>query len=147
MGIKVAADMVAENHICNEQKLWRHVILNAFEDTRIMSGDRKSSLNKCDAHFWIASSEDFTQICWWAGWEPDDVRYRYYKALKKGDIKFKRRHLLWHEYNKLFQRLKKEEDINLRRELRRNLENKRKQISHADNVYVDSFKTDLSIEV
>ena len=147
MGTKITADIIADNHISNEQKLWRHVILNAFEDARVLAGDRKSSLNKCDAHFWIASSEDFTQICWWAGWEPDDVRYRYYKALKKGDIKFKRRHLLWHEYNKLFQRLKKEEDINSRRELRRNLENKRRQISHADNVYVDSFKTDLSVEV
>ena len=40
-------------------------------------------LNKTDAHFWIAKSKDFDQICWWAGWEPDDVRYRYYKALKK----------------------------------------------------------------
>ena len=147
MGIKITADIVADNHVSNEQKLWRHVILNAFEDTRALAADRKSSLNKCDAHFWIASSEDFEQICWWAGWEPEDVRYRYYKALKKGDIKFKRKHLLWHEYNKLFQRLKVETDLNLRRELRRNLENKRRQIMHADNIYVDSFKTDLSIEV
>ena len=147
MGTKITADIVSDNHISNEQKLWRHVVLNAFEDTRVEAGDRKSSLNKCDAHFWIAQSEDFEQICWWAGWEPEDVRYRYYKALKKGDIKFKRKHLLWHEYNKLFQRLKVCKDMDERRELRRNLENKRRQIMHADNVYVDSFKKDLSIEV
>ena len=147
MGTKIAADIIADNHISNEQKLWRHVILNAFEDARVLSGDRKSSLNKCDAHFWIANSEDFNQICWWAGWEPDDVRYRYYKALKNGDIKFKRRHLLWHQYSLLFQRLKDEQDIDKRRELRRNLENKRKQISYADNVFVDNFKKDLTIEI
>ena len=35
MGTKVTHDIIAENHVCNEQKLWRHVILNAFEDTRI----------------------------------------------------------------------------------------------------------------
>ena len=144
MGIKVAADMVAENHICNEQKLWRHVILNAFEDTRIMSGDRKSSLNKCDAHDWIAKSKDFEQICWWAGWEPEDIRFRYYKALKNGDIKFKRRHFLWMEYNQIFQRLKVCKDMEERRELRRNLENKRRQIMHADNVFVSNFLNDLS---
>ena len=98
MGIKITADIVAENHVCNEQKLWRHVILNAFEDTRALSADRKASLNKTDAHYWIAASKDFEQICWWAGWEPDNVRYRYYKALKNGDIKFKRKHFLWYEY-------------------------------------------------
>ena len=124
MGTNIAADIVAENHVCNEQKLWRHVILNA-----------------------IARSKDFEQICWWAGWEPDNVRYRYYKALKSGDIKFKRRHFLWHQYDLLFQRLKVEKDLDKRRELRRNVENKRRQIMLADNVYVDHFKKDLGIEI
>ena len=73
MGTKITADILAENHINNEQKLWRHVILNAFEDCRIEAGDRKSSLNKTDAHFWIAKSKDFDQICWWAGWEPEEL--------------------------------------------------------------------------
>ena len=147
MGTNIAADIVAENHVCNEQKLWRHVILNAFEDTKALNADRKASLAKCDAHFWIAKSLDFEQICWWAGWEPDNVRYRYYKALKSGDIKFKRRHFLWHQYDLLFQRLKIEKDLDKRRELRRTVENKRRQIMLADNVYVDHFKKDLGIEI
>jgi len=144
MGIKVANDIISENHVCNEQKLWRHVILNAFEDTRIMSRDRKSSLNKCYAHVWIANSKDFEQICWWAGWEPDDIRYRYYKALKDGDIKFKRCHFLWLEYDNIFKRLKDCAAKDERKELRRNLENKRKQIMNADDVFVRSFMSDLS---
>jgi len=137
MGTSIAQDIISESHVCNEQKLWRHVILNAFEDVRMLSGDRKSSLNKCDAHFWISESKDFEQICWWAGWEPDNVRYRYSKALKEGLIKFKRRHFLWHEYSKLFERLKEEADKEVRKELRRHIENKRRQIMDADNVYVD----------
>ena len=137
MGTKIAYDVVSENHVNNEQKLWRHVILNAFEDAKLQAGDRKSSLNKCDAHFWIYSSKDFEQICWWAGWELDNVRFRYIKALKEGLIKFKRRHFLWHEYNKLFNRLKLIEDKEQRKELRRQVENKRRQIMDADNVYVD----------
>jgi hypothetical protein len=36
MGTRIASDIVAENHVCNEQKLWRHVILNAFEDTKAL---------------------------------------------------------------------------------------------------------------
>ena len=111
MGTNIASDVINETHVCNEQKLWRHVILNAFEDVRLL-----------------------------AGWEPDNVRFRYLKALKEGLIKFKRRHFLWHEYNKLFKRLKVEEDINIRKELRRNIENKRRQIMDADNVYVHHDK-------
>jgi len=37
MGTKITADIIADNHISNEQKLWRHVILNAFEDARAFS--------------------------------------------------------------------------------------------------------------
>jgi len=146
MGTSITSDIVTENHVNNEQRLWRHVILNAFEDCRIEAGDRKASLNKTDAHYWIAGSKDFDQICWWAGWEPDNVRNRYYKALKKGDIKFKRKHFLWWEYNRLFLRLKDETNIDLRKTLRRNLENKRKQIMLADNCYVQNFfKTFLKL--
>ena len=144
MGIKITSDIITDNHINNEQKLWRHVILNAFEDTRIESIERKPSLNKTSAHYWIVKSEDFDQICWWAGWEPDDVRYRYIKALKKGDIKFKRKNFLWFEYDKLFKRLKEEKDSIKRRELRRQVENKRRQIMLADNVYVDNFLDEIS---
>ena len=144
MGIKITSDIITDNHINNEQKLWRHVILNAFEDTRIESIERKPSLNKTSAHYWIVKSEDFDQICWWAGWEPDDVRYRYIKALKKGDIKFKRKNFLWFEYDKLFKRLKEEKDSIKRRELRRQVENKRKQIMLADNVYVNNFLDEIS---
>ena len=35
----------------------------------------------------------------------------------------------------------------LRRELRRNIENKRRQIMDADNVFVDNFKKDLNVEL
>ena len=146
MGTSIASDIISENHVCNEQKLWRHVILNAFEDVKILAGDRKNSLNKCDAHYWIAKSKDFEQICWWAGWEPENVRYRYLTALRQGLIKFKRKHFLWHEYNLLFQRLKNETDIEIRRTLRRNIENKRRQIMDADNVFIDKFLDDLKNE-
>jgi len=39
--------------------------------------------------------------------------------------------------SKLFERLKEEADKEIRKELRRNIENKRRQIMDADNVYVD----------
>ena len=39
MGTSIAKDVVSDNHVNNEQKLWRHVILNAFEDVKILAGD------------------------------------------------------------------------------------------------------------
>ena len=46
-----------------------------------------------------------------------------------------------------FKDLKIETDADERKELRRNVENKRRQIMDADNVYVDNFKKDLEIEI
>ena len=40
-----------------------------------------------------------------------------------------------------------ETDLDSRKELRRNVENKRRQIMDADNVFVDNFKKDLEIEL
>ncbi len=54
---------------------------------------------------------------------------------------------MWHEYAVLFQRLKDTTNINLRKELRRNVENKRRQIMDADNVYVDKFLKDFTVEL
>jgi len=68
----------------------------------------------------------------------DNVRYRYTKAVREGLIKFKRRHFLWHEYRKLFDRLKLVEEKEKRKELRRQIDNKRRQIMDADNIFVDS---------
>ena len=63
MGTEAAQDLITENHHSAEQKLWRHVVLNAIEDTHVNNTDRKSSLVKLDAHKWICESEDFEKIC------------------------------------------------------------------------------------
>ena len=46
MGIEIAESLITQNHYCPEQRLWRHVLLNAVEDTRITQSDRKSSICK-----------------------------------------------------------------------------------------------------
>ena len=49
MGIEIAESLISQNHYCPEQRLWRHVLLNAVEDTRILQSDRKSSIHKMEA--------------------------------------------------------------------------------------------------
>ena len=145
MGTDIAADIVSENHSNNEQKLWRHVILNAFEDTRIPNTDRKSSLVKLDAHDWIASSKDFEQICWWAGWDPDEVKVRYYKALKKNEIKFTKKQIRWREYNRTWNILRNEKDKEKRKILRARIDNLRKNIFNCPNIFVTSIVNEIKV--
>ena len=44
MGTELATDLVHNNHQDAEQKLWRHVILNALEDASVDLNDRKSAV-------------------------------------------------------------------------------------------------------
>ena len=139
MGIRVAQDLIEANHINQEQKLWRHVILNAFEDARLKTTDRKSSINKLEAHDWINESKDFNQICWWAGWDPDEVRIRYRKALKSMEITFNIKHIKWREYYTMYNELKFEADKDKRRALRKLVEKKRKDVFNCKSVVMTTF--------
>ena len=108
MGINIAKEVVAQNYQSADQRLWRHVLLNAFEDVRLEQSDRKSSIYKMEAHEWIAAdSKDFQTICWWSGWDPEEVRGRYMKAVKKGDVTFNDRQVKWIKYYKKYLELKK----------------------------------------
>jgi hypothetical protein len=108
MGINITKEIVAQNHSSADQRLWRHVLLNAFEDARIQQSDRKSSIYKMEAHEWIAAdTKDFQTICWWSGWDPEEVRGRYMKAVKSGDVTFTDRQIKWIKYYKKYLELKK----------------------------------------
>ena len=108
MGINIAQEVVAQNYQSADQRLWRHVLLNAFEDARLKQSDRKSSIYKMEAHEWIATdSKDFQTICWWSGWDPEEVRGRYMKAVKNGDVTFNDRQVKWIKYYKKYLELKK----------------------------------------
>ena len=108
MGIDIAQDIVKQTHQSADQRLWRHVLLNAFEDARLLQSDRKSSIYKMEAHEWIARDcKDFQTICWWSGWDPQDVRNRYFKAVKTGEITFNERQIKWIKYYKKYLELKR----------------------------------------
>jgi len=108
MGIDIAKEVVAQNYQSADQRLWRHVLLNALEDARLEQSDRKSSIYKMEAHEWIAAdTKDFQTICWWSGWDPEEVRGRYIKAIKNGDVTFNDRQVKWIKYYKKYLELKK----------------------------------------
>jgi len=136
MGTDIAHSLLTQDHYCAEQKLWRHVILNAFEDVLVLNTDRKSSIFKLNAHKWIMKSSDFETVCWWAGWDPENVREKYLKGIKETKIKFYQKHILWFKYTSVYNKLKKERDSDKRRELYKLVNEARKAVNNATSTLV-----------
>ena len=140
MGINIAQEVVAQNYQSADQRLWRHVLLNAVEDTRLEQSDRKSSIYKMEAHEWIAAdSKDFQTVCWWSGWDPEEVRGRYMKAVKNGDVTFNDRQVKWVKYYKKYLELKNIPTKEERAPVRRALEKARTAVFNATTTLVSTF--------
>ena len=139
MGTELATDLVHNNHQDAEQKLWRHVILNAHEDASVDLNDRKSAVNKFEAHNWITKDKDFEKISWWAGWDPELVRQQYKKAVKNMTIKFTYKQVKWQKYYILYKKLQSEKDTAARVSLRKSVETARKNVFNASNGKVKNF--------
>ena len=139
MGTELATDLVHNNHQDAEQKLWRHVILNALEDASVDLNDRKSAVNKFEAHNWIIKDKDFEKISWWAGWDPELVRQQYKKAVKNMTIKFTYKQVKWQKYYILYKKLQSEKDTAARVSLRKSVETARKNVFNASNGKVKNF--------
>ena len=139
MGTKLASDLVNSNHENAEQKLWRHVILNALEDASVCLNDRKSSVNKFEAHNWLLKSDDFETISWWAGWDPELVREHYKKAVKNMTITFTYKQVKWQKYYILYKKLQGEKDVESRIILRKLVESARKQVFNAPVSNIKNF--------
>ena len=140
MGINISKDIVAQNHASATQRLWRRVLLNAVEDTQLLQSDRKSSIYKMEAHEWIAEdSRDFQTICWWSGWDPEEVRIRYLKAVRKGDITFNDRQVKWIKYYKKYLELKKIPTKEQRAPVREALNKARMAVFNATTTLVSNF--------
>jgi len=140
MGINIAKEVVAQNHISASQRLWRHVLLNAFEDAQLHQSDRKSSIYKMEAHEWIAEdSKDFQTICWWSGWDPEEVRGSYFKAVKNGSVTFNDRQVKWIKYYKKYLELKKIPTKEERAPVRKALHKARAAVFMATTALVSNF--------
>ena len=145
MGTNIASDLLNNTHQLPEQKLWRYVILNAVEDARAEAADRKTSVYKFDAHEWILNGEDFEQVCWWADWDPNEVRSQYKKALANKSIVFLEKHLRWNDYTKMFHKLKSAKDKESRKYLRNKVEEARKKVMEAKMIVVTTLFISLTV--
>ena len=98
MGIRLASDFVRDP-VSKEERLWKAVIIMAFEDCFNRGSTKVEAYRKQDAHEWfISESEDFNNVCYMAEIEPLRVRNRYLELLELGKIKFTKLQAEWLNY-------------------------------------------------
>ena len=137
MGTEFAEITLKTDHILPEQKMWRGVLFNALEDTMLGASDRKSSIFKIDAHNWIVNkTDDFEKICYWGGYDPDNVKEKYSAAVLKGNIKFNMKQVAWAKYYKQYLIYKKSKDFESKKYHRGRLEWLRGEVKQATTALI-----------
>ena len=123
-----------------EHKLWRAVVINAFDDTMITLSDRKSSVQKIEAHNWILQeSRDYREVCEWALLDPEEMKEHYIGALKRKVITFTKKQVRWAEYNRIYKALFCDINVDQKKLIRRRLDELRKEIHNTSTSYTDSI--------
>jgi hypothetical protein len=131
---------VIDKRLNPEHKLWRAVVINAFDDTMITLSDRKSAVQKIEAHNWILQeSRDYREVCEWALLDPEEMREHYISALKRKVIAFTKKQVRWAEYNKIYKVLSCDISVDQKRLIRRRLDELRKEIHDTTTSYTDSI--------
>tara|TARA_R110000796_G_scaffold146832_6_gene263535 strand:- start:2599 stop:3066 length:468 start_codon:yes stop_codon:yes gene_type:complete len=136
MGLKFARSILNKD-IDGEQKLWRAVVVNAFDDTLIELSDRKMSLFKISAHNWILKcSKEFELVCYWGKLDPDDMVECYIKALQHHNIKFNERQLMWKQYDNLYRKMLSAENKFDKKVKRKKVDDFRKIVLNTPTTYI-----------
>ena len=139
MGLSFTRSVV-DKKLNPEHKLWRAVVINAFDDTMITLSDRKSSVQKIEAHNWILQeSRDYREVCEWALLDPEEMKEHYIGALKRKVITFTKKQVRWAEYNRIYKALFCDINVDQKKLIRRRLDELRKEIHNTSTSYTDSI--------
>jgi hypothetical protein len=136
--------MLLSSHVEPEEKLWRGVLINAFDDAATNSQERKPSIYKCDAHNWIMSNvTDFQQVCYYGGFEPDMVKERYKMAIMNKLISFSPKNFAWKKYSEQFTKYRNCKEPESKAYHRKHLEHLRNAVNLATTVFISNLVTSL----
>ncbi len=139
MGLSFTRSVI-DKRLNPEHKLWRAVVINAFDDTMITLSDRKSSVQKIEAHNWILQeSRDYREVCEWALLDPEEMKEHYISALKRKVIAFTKKQVRWAEYNKIYKVLFCDISVEQKKMIRRRLDELRREIHDTATSYTDSI--------
>ena len=128
MGISFTRSVI-DKKLSSEHKLWRAVVINAFDDTMITLSDN-----------WILQeSRDFREVCEWALLDPEEMREHYIGALKRKVIAFTKKQVRWAEYNRIYKALFYNINNDQKKLIRKRLDELRKEIHNTATTYTDSI--------
>lgn len=120
-----------------EVKLWRGVLVYAIEETLVMRNDRKSSVFKMQAYTWLVErGDDFKKVCYYGGFDPDNIGFKYKQAIEKGQIGFTEKQIAWGKYYQQFIRYKECKDHGSRPYHRKRMEHLRECVGRASTIFV-----------
>jgi len=106
LGYKVSKEILFQDRK-PEENLYCYVLINCIEDVMLAHNDRKSSLQKCEAHNWlISNTTDFKKVCEWALLDPELVLFNYQWSLKNKTIRFTSRQVGWQRYYNFYLKVK-----------------------------------------
>ena len=102
LGINIASIIINCKKL-PEQRLFQAIILQAFEDALNTQSTKQESYFKKDAHDWFLNNGDeFQNICWYAGFDPEVIHDRYKKLIKENRIVFNKLQKSWIKYRDLY---------------------------------------------
>ena len=134
------ARCVLDKNILPEQKLWRAVVINAFDETLITQSDRKSSLIKIYAHNWIVSkNKDFRIVCEWGTLDPDDMFQCYHNALKTKKVFFTQRQVAWKRYDAIYRKMMSEDNKVVKKIKRKEVDKYRQFVKNTPDIVISTI--------
>ena len=142
LGFKMSRDVLIDDGVSCEKKLWRSVLTTAVEDTLITNSDRKNSLIKLEAHNWILDNgSKFQEVCTCAEIDAQSVVSSYKKAVASRVVRFTKRQLMWHTYNKMYKQINCLDNLKEKQRLRRKTKKLRDEILITPNYFVTTIFT------
>lgn len=68
-----------------------------------MGEQKQDAYTKQDSFDWFSTiSEDFDKVCWFANFEPDNIRHKFNELVSKKVIHYTKKQLKWLRYRWLY---------------------------------------------
>jgi len=135
MGTDFSATLIRKDS--PEHTLWKNVLVHALEESLAMQSDRKSSIFKSQSYVWLReNSKDFKLVCYFGGFDPDNIRIRYENAVNRGSVVFTEKQIAWVKYANQYHRYKECKDHESRAYHRKHMEHLRASVLRTPNIIV-----------
>tara|TARA_R100000388_G_C7218530_1_gene147541 strand:+ start:613 stop:1032 length:420 start_codon:yes stop_codon:yes gene_type:complete len=117
LGISISRELI-NGQRTPEERLFQAIILQAFEDALNMGQHKHDAYAKQDSYDWFTNdTQNFTNICWFASFEPDIIRSKFNELIRNKTISYTKIQLKWLRYRWLYKQYRQTHDKAERRKI------------------------------